>query len=97
MVNHELHRREFAAGPAGRRGRPQADAAAQPQGWFPPPPPPPPRPQECRPGTYSCTVNKNGWRVCDVSGRWVFGGYCSRNTECKYNWQNGSPYCVPRY
>lgn len=28
-------------------------------------------PRECRPGTYSCTVNNNGWRVCDYSGHWV--------------------------
>ncbi len=37
----------------------------------PPPPPAPPHPTECRPGTYSCTTNKKGWRVCDISGHWV--------------------------
>lgn len=25
----------------------------------------------CTPGTYSCTNDKNGWQVCDVSGDWV--------------------------
>ena len=25
----------------------------------------------CTPGTYSCTPNKQGWQVCDVSGDWV--------------------------
>lgn len=51
---------------------PQADAAgAQPQhgGWHPGPPPPPV--EWCKPGTYSCTWNRGGWRVCDVSHRWV--------------------------
>lgn len=32
--------------------------------WFPPH-------QECRPGSYSCTWNNRGWRVCDWSGHWV--------------------------
>ena len=25
----------------------------------------------CTPGTYSCTADKKGWQVCDVSGNWV--------------------------
>jgi hypothetical protein len=25
----------------------------------------------CNPGTYSCTADKNGWQVCNVSGDWV--------------------------
>lgn len=25
----------------------------------------------CNPGTYSCTGDKNGWQVCNVSGDWV--------------------------
>ncbi|KAH6628282.1 hypothetical protein F5144DRAFT_654459 [Chaetomium tenue] len=74
---------------------PQADAAnAQPNHWYPPPPPPPPG---CRPGAYSCTTTNNGWRVCDVSGHWVFAGYCGWNQHCQMNWQNQSPYCVPNY
>ncbi|KXX76068.1 hypothetical protein MMYC01_204974 [Madurella mycetomatis] len=57
--------------------------------WFPPH-------QECRPGSYSCTWNNRGWRVCDWSGHWVFGGWCGWSQTCTYNWQNQSPYCVPR-
>jgi hypothetical protein len=26
---------------------------------------------ECTPGTYSCTTDSLGWRVCDVSSNWV--------------------------
>ncbi|KAK4153108.1 hypothetical protein C8A00DRAFT_43942 [Chaetomidium leptoderma] len=75
---------------------PQGETAGQPNHWLPPPPPPPP-PGGCRPGSYSCTTTNNGWRVCDYSGHWVFAGYCSWGTTCKFNYQNGSPYCLPRY
>ncbi|KAK4239731.1 hypothetical protein C8A03DRAFT_32175 [Achaetomium macrosporum] len=78
----------------GAQAAPQAQAqaaaaAADSQGWYPPPPPP------CRPGSYSCTTNNNGWRICDYSGHWVYGGACSPGTRCVFNYQNGSPYCLP--
>ena len=25
----------------------------------------------CKPGTYSCTPDKTGWQICDVSGKYV--------------------------
>lgn len=28
-------------------------------------------PSGCKPGTYSCTPDKTGWQVCDVSGKYV--------------------------
>jgi hypothetical protein len=34
--------------------------------WYPPP-----HHRKCKPGTYSCTHDHKGWRVCDYSGRWV--------------------------
>jgi hypothetical protein len=45
-------------------------AGAQPQhgGW---PQPPQPPVEYCTPGTYSCTPNRRGWRVCGTSHRWV--------------------------
>ncbi|KAK3901173.1 hypothetical protein C8A05DRAFT_35158 [Staphylotrichum tortipilum] len=73
----------------------EAQGAAEPAHW--PPHPPYPRPRECHPGTYSCTPNHRGWRVCDWSDHRVFVGWCSPSTTCKFNWQNGSPYCVPRH
>ena len=27
--------------------------------------------KKCKPGTYSCTNNSEGWQTCDVSGKWV--------------------------
>jgi hypothetical protein len=26
---------------------------------------------KCKPGTYSCTPDKTGWQICDVSGKYV--------------------------
>lgn len=63
-----------AAAPAQEADPAAAAAAFHPNGGPPPPQQPPTWPQpprECRPGTYSCTVTNNGWRVCDVSGHWV--------------------------
>ncbi|KAK2612277.1 hypothetical protein QQS21_001703 [Conoideocrella luteorostrata] len=55
--------------------------------------------EACTPATYRCDHNtatgKPGWDVCDTSGKWVFAGYCPPDTVCKFNAQNGSPYCVP--
>jgi hypothetical protein len=28
-------------------------------------------PSKCKPGTYSCTPDKTGWQICDVSGKYV--------------------------
>lgn len=28
-------------------------------------------PSGCKPGTYSCTPDKSGWQVCDVTSQWV--------------------------
>jgi hypothetical protein len=44
-------------------------AGAQPQHGWPQPPQPPA--EYCTPGTYSCTWNRRGWRVCGTSHRWV--------------------------
>ncbi|KAK4102916.1 hypothetical protein N658DRAFT_505934 [Parathielavia hyrcaniae] len=51
---------------------------------------------ECQPGTYSCTWDRKGWRVCDYSGHWVFGGSCSHDTVCRYNCQSQKPYCLAK-
>ncbi|KAG5938182.1 hypothetical protein E4U59_003963 [Claviceps monticola] len=54
---------------------------------------------KCQPGTYQCSANywdgKPGWSVCNTAGSWVRGGDCPPLSECKFNDQNGSPYCVP--
>ncbi|PHH68868.1 hypothetical protein CDD83_5950 [Cordyceps sp. RAO-2017] len=54
---------------------------------------------ECEPGTYSCTQSEkyghDGWKVCDVSHKWVHGGDCPPKTVCKFDHENDSPYCVP--
>lgn len=26
---------------------------------------------KCKPATYSCTPNAEGWQVCNTSGQWV--------------------------
>ncbi|KAL2016113.1 hypothetical protein VTK56DRAFT_4257 [Thermocarpiscus australiensis] len=49
----------------------------------------------CRSGTYSCTWDRSGWRVCR-DGKWVIRGYCPYGTKCHFNYENGSPYCLPR-
>ncbi|WXC67280.1 hypothetical protein SNK03_013064 [Fusarium graminearum] len=51
--------------------------------------------KKCTPGTYSCTPDTKGWRVCDVTHTWVFAGVCPPKTGCLFNTKNGSPYCVP--
>ncbi|KAK3298599.1 uncharacterized protein B0H64DRAFT_78967 [Chaetomium fimeti] len=81
-----------AAPQADAAGGAEAAGAAGANHYWPPPPP-----TECRPGTYSCTTTNKGFRVCDYSGHWVYGGPCPWNQVCKMNWQNQSPYCVPRY
>ncbi|PHH59437.1 hypothetical protein CDD81_3197 [Ophiocordyceps australis] len=52
----------------------------------------------CKPGTYQCATNpktgQQGWQVCNTGGEWVYGGDCPHKTVCKFNYQNGSPYCV---
>ncbi|KAM0451849.1 hypothetical protein ACHAPV_006050 [Trichoderma viride] len=68
-------------------------ATASP-GYKPPPPPPPP-PHGCKPATYACLPNDQGWQVCSTAGQWVFAGNCPPKTVCKFDNQNGSPYCVP--
>ncbi|KAL4730814.1 hypothetical protein ACLX1H_002855 [Fusarium chlamydosporum] len=52
-------------------------------------------PSKCKPGTYSCTPDKTGWQVCDVSGKYVAAGACPPKTSCVFNVKNGSPYCLP--
>ncbi|KAM0264912.1 hypothetical protein ACHAQJ_000428 [Trichoderma viride] len=59
------------------------------------PHPPPPPPKGCKPATYSCLHNDDGWQVCSTAGQWVFAGNCPPKTVCKFDSQNGSPYCVP--
>jgi hypothetical protein len=27
--------------------------------------------KHCKPGTYSCTPDKAGWQICDVTGNYV--------------------------
>ncbi|QUC23390.1 uncharacterized protein UV8b_07631 [Ustilaginoidea virens] len=53
----------------------------------------------CKPATYRCDhhtqTGQPGWDVCNTSGQWVFAGYCPPKTICKFDRQNGSPYCVP--
>lgn len=44
-------------------------ATASP-GYKPPPPPPPP-PHGCKPATYACLPNDQGWQVCSTAGQWV--------------------------
>ncbi len=63
---------QAAAAPQAEQG-----AAGEPNHW--PPHPPHPRPQ-CKPGTYSCTPDKKGWRVCDWSGHWVVSSLLSLNS-----------------
>ncbi|KGQ02911.1 hypothetical protein BBAD15_g11861 [Beauveria bassiana D1-5] len=50
----------------------------------------------CKPPAYRCDPHHNGWNVCDTSGNWVFAGRCPAGTVCKFNKENGSPYCLPR-
>ncbi|RFU81376.1 hypothetical protein TARUN_825 [Trichoderma arundinaceum] len=49
----------------------------------------------CKPATYSCLPHNDGWQVCNTAGQWVFAGNCPPKTVCKFDSQNGSPYCVP--
>ncbi|KID93795.1 hypothetical protein MAJ_10230, partial [Metarhizium majus ARSEF 297] len=51
--------------------------------------------EQCKPATYRCDPNVNGWDVCNTSGQWVFAGNCPPQTVCKFLAANGSPYCVP--
>ncbi|KKA29758.1 hypothetical protein TD95_004497 [Thielaviopsis punctulata] len=52
----------------------------------------------CVPGTYECTTNPDtgcpGWATCDVGKTWVFSGDCPPKTNCFFNTENQSPYCV---
>ncbi|KOS17421.1 hypothetical protein ESCO_006475 [Escovopsis weberi] len=50
---------------------------------------------QCKPGTYACTGDADGWVVCDVTGHFVCAGTCPPKTVCKFLAANGSPYCVP--
>ncbi|KAG5951951.1 hypothetical protein E4U58_000977 [Claviceps cyperi] len=54
---------------------------------------------KCHPGTYQCNVNyvdgKHGWSVCNTEGSWVRGGVCKTLYKCVFDYENGSPYCVP--
>lgn len=50
--------------------------------------------ERCTPGTYSCTQDCAGWRVCDVSSIWVYAGACPPKTSCQFNEENQSPYCI---
>ncbi|KAL7917790.1 hypothetical protein ACQKWADRAFT_317058 [Trichoderma austrokoningii] len=65
-------------------------AAVASPGYKPPPPP-----HGCKPATYACLSNDEGWQVCSTAGQWVFAGNCPPKTVCKFDSQNGSPYCVP--
>ncbi|EHK21477.1 uncharacterized protein TRIVIDRAFT_111979 [Trichoderma virens Gv29-8] len=49
----------------------------------------------CKPGTYACLPNGEGWEVCNTRAVFVFAGNCPPKTVCKFDKQNGSPYCVP--
>ncbi|KAL7762488.1 hypothetical protein ACKLNR_009023 [Fusarium oxysporum f. sp. zingiberi] len=49
----------------------------------------------CKPGTYSCTPDKTGWQVCDVSHKYVAAGVCPPGTSCVFYKKSASPYCVP--
>ncbi|GJN69746.1 hypothetical protein PLIIFM63780_000057 [Purpureocillium lilacinum] len=53
--------------------------------------------QQCKPATYQCEPGNpsTSWDVCNTSGQWVFAGTCPPKTVCKFDAQNGSPYCVP--
>ncbi|KAM3513168.1 hypothetical protein MY11210_003193 [Beauveria gryllotalpidicola] len=51
---------------------------------------------KCKPATYRCERSHRAWDVCNSSGEWVFAGLCPPGTVCKFNKQNGSPYCLPR-
>jgi hypothetical protein len=83
MTNNGAEPDFGAAAPAQEADPAAAAAAFHPNG--PPPPQQPPTwpqpPRECRPGTYSCTVTNNGWRVCDVSGHWVVSNFLFPDIE----------------
>ncbi|KAF5023460.1 hypothetical protein F66182_4505 [Fusarium sp. NRRL 66182] len=49
----------------------------------------------CKPGTYSCTPDKTGWQICDVTNKWVAAGACPPKTSCVFYPKSKSPYCVP--
>ncbi|EFY84494.1 hypothetical protein J3459_008213 [Metarhizium acridum] len=51
---------------------------------------------KCKPATYRCQPYHQAWEVCNTRGEWVFAGRCPPGTVCKFNQQNGSPYCLPR-
>ncbi|OAQ96058.1 hypothetical protein LLEC1_04621 [Akanthomyces lecanii] len=57
---------------------------------------PKPSDRKCKPATYRCENGDRAWDVCNTSGEWVFAGRCPSQTRCKFNKQNGSPYCLPR-
>jgi hypothetical protein len=50
--------------------------------------------EHCTPGTYSCTRDHLGWRVCATSTLWVYAGACPPKTHCYFNKENQSPYCI---
>ncbi|KAJ6440237.1 DNA damage response protein [Purpureocillium lavendulum] len=52
---------------------------------------------KCKPATYRCEPNKPAWDVCNTAGDWVFVGRCPPGTECRFNEEHGSPYCLPRH
>ncbi|CAH0038888.1 unnamed protein product [Clonostachys solani] len=81
--------------------KPEPPKPEQPKPEQPKPQDQPKLEGECSPGTYACTFNPKsgapGWKVCNASGKWEFGGDCPPNTVCKFYTPNKSPYCVPRY
>jgi hypothetical protein len=67
-TNTEADANNMAINEQAEAQAPHAEAgAADVQHWWPKPP----FHHKCRPGSYSCTWSRNGWRVCDWSGHWV--------------------------
>ncbi|KAK0733841.1 hypothetical protein B0T26DRAFT_745831 [Lasiosphaeria miniovina] len=44
----------------------------------------------CKPATYACAKDPKTGRP-----GWQFAGDCPPKSYCKFNYQNGSPYCLP--
>jgi hypothetical protein len=49
----------------------------------------------CTPVSYAPADDRNGWLVCDVDGRYVYGGDCPPGTVIMFYKPALSPYCVP--
>lgn len=49
---------------------------------------------DCVPPAYRCAVSggTQGWEVCNVGGKWVWGGECPESTSCETI--NDLPFCT---